>query len=87
MNMEKRRGPRTEPWGTPDVMVRLLERSSSMTVQCCLQHRYELNHWQAVEPYPSSLRRDSRMSWLTESNALEMSRKTAPTKRPLSSAW
>ena len=86
MNMEKRRGPRTEPWGTPEVIVQLLECSSSITVRCCLQHRYELNHWQAVESKPSSLRRDSRMSWLTVSNALEMSRKTAPTKRPLSSA-
>jgi hypothetical protein len=41
LNREKSNGPRTEPWGTPQVMGKISENSSPTPTHCYLEVRYD----------------------------------------------
>ena len=44
MNMQKNRGPRTEPWGTPRVTTPLDDREPLTLTFCVLLERYDLRN-------------------------------------------
>ena len=47
-------GPRTDPWGTPDVTGRLSDSAPSTTTDCVLPLRKHLIHSSVVESMPYS---------------------------------
>lgn len=84
--VEKRSGPRTDPWGTQDVIARSSECFESIAVHWHLSSISDWSHWQVTESRTNSRRRDKRRSWFTVSKAFDISRKTTPTDKPLSRA-
>ena len=69
-------GPRTKPWGTPDVTGTVLDFSFSRTTVCVWSERNACIHFKvgSLITYWCSFSR--RVWWLTLSNALEKSSKT-----------
>ena len=71
-----RTGPRTEPWGTPQVRRdkgKLCGGSPTVVVR---GERYEVNHCSETEEMPNQVeRRWSRMEWSRVSKAADRSRR------------
>ena len=76
--------PKIEPWGTPEITVVKSASPFSLSIVCCREHKYDLNH--SIEE-ESNLYKESlcnRILWSTRSNALRKSIKRAPTISSLS---
>ena len=84
IKMRNKVGPNIEPWGTPDCTVVKSVNPLSLSITCCREHKYDLNHCMAegLSLYNASL--FSKMEWSTRSKAVRKSIKRAPTKSPLS---
>jgi len=70
VNIEKRRGPRTEPWGTPVVWITVLDLQIPIETKLLRSARYDANHrlvW-PVKPNKSSASCNN-CSWFKVSNA------------------
>ena len=82
--LEKKRGPRTPPWGTPTRTFCWGDWQFSTHVTWYRLSRYEANHFTTWELATMTFRFSTRSTWSTASKALERSDKTAPVKPPLS---
>ncbi len=71
--VEKRSGPRTEPWGTPVTNWCALDTSPPQATSKDLPMRYDSNQWSGVPVMPSDERVDRRIWWLTVSKAADRS--------------
>ena len=61
----KRRGPSTEPWGTPCDRGAVEEVQLLILMNCCLSKRYDLSQVSAVPVMlREASRRERRMEWL-----------------------
>jgi hypothetical protein len=52
--IKKRRGTRTEPWGTPYVILEVEEKLPDSSTSCCLSERYDLKHLMLSSPRPDA---------------------------------
>ena len=72
---EKRRGPSTDPWGTPVRGVWGEESNPFQETWKVRSVRYEENHFRAVPVMPRSARVSRSSWWFTVSNAADRSRR------------
>ena len=81
----KRRGPSTEPWGTPWVTEVVEDLQLFIEMYCCLSERYEVNQERAVPVIPRvDLRRERRMGWPMVSKAAVRSSRMRMLSEPVS---
>ena len=72
----KRMGPRTDPWGTPQVTVWGIEVELPMEMYSVRFVRYEWNQLRAMSVSPVvAWNRFNKMTWSTVSNAADRSRR------------
>ena len=86
MKIKTRRGPKIDPCGTPHWITLRFESTLSIDTYCSLFVRNELNQSRAIPGTPQVFIFDSRISWLTQSNALRNSRNKKNTIFP-ESIW
>ena len=86
MYKRKRKGPRTEPWGTPEFTDVQSEFAPGRTTLCFLLCRQSVNHWRSEPEIPAIWSLKKRPLCHTLSKALLMSQKTARTSLPASRA-
>ena len=77
-------GPKIDPWGTPVFISAGFDNPWPMSITCWRLCRYELNKFKSEPLHLYSESLSIRMEWSTRSNAFRKSRKTEPTKSPLS---
>ena len=65
MKIKNNKGPRIEPWGTPQEIFRLLEILPLASVHCFLRLRYEVSYSRFPFVIPSSSHFLSSIAWLT----------------------
>ena len=84
--LKKSNGPRTDPWGTPQVTSNESDKIPLASILQCLFVKYDRIHSRTVDfiPYPSNVSR--RMSKSTQSKAFVKSRKIAREYKPSSYA-
>ena len=82
MKVKNRRGPKIDPCGTPDWITLGFESTLFIDTHYSLFVRYEWNQTKAIPGTPQVFNFDSRISWLTQSNALRKSRNKANTILP-----
>ena len=82
MYIKKRRGPRTDPWGTPEVALHADDFSPFRTTYCFLFIRYEHIHLRMYGSRSKILSLSRRGLWGTESKAFCKSKNTAHTLLP-----
>ena len=80
----KRRGPSTEPWGTPWVAGDVTDWELFMETKWCLSVRYDLNQVRAVSVIPRDLRREMSMEWWMVSKAALRSSRMRMLSEPVS---
>ncbi len=71
--VEKRRGPRTEPWGTPVTNWCALDTFPPQATLKDRPVRYNSNQWSGITVMSSDERVDRRIWWLTVSKAADKS--------------
>ena len=70
----KSKGPKTEPWRTPQEVGSMSEKQLPIYLACRLSARYELNQLRAVPDIPYHVdKRVVRMSWSVVSKAADRS--------------
>ena len=82
MKIKNRRGPKIDPCGTPDWITLGFESTLFIDTYCSLFVRYERNQSKAIPRTPQVFNFDSRISWLTQLNALRKSRNKENTILP-----
>ena len=80
MNSTKKMGPRTEPWGTPDVTETQLETAPLKITRCFRSNRKLWIHWRREPRIPREWSLDRSKLWSTLSNA-ELKSKKIPSTR------
>ena len=83
--IEKRRGPRTEPWGTSVTRGRGVDTLPAQVTWVEWPERYDLIPSRAMPQIPVAAREDRRMEWLTVLKAAERSRRIRTEERE--AAW
>ena len=84
--MVKRRGPRTDPWGTLHSSRCCRETTSPILIASVLSDRYEVSHASADSRMPMEYNCRSSILWSTVSKAAVRSRRTSITPFLRSSA-
>ena len=84
--MVKRRGPRTDPWGTPHSSRWWRETTSPILIASVLSDKYEVSHASADPRIPIEYNCRSSILWSTVSKAAVRSRRTSITPFLRSSA-
>ena len=70
----KSKGPKTEPWGTPQEMGSMSEKQLPILMACLLSVKYKVNQLRAVPDIPYRVdKRVVRMSWSMVSKAVDRS--------------
>ena len=80
MTIKKCSGLKIEPWETPQSTERRSENLLLKVTYCCLFARYELNQSKAIPRTPYTLNLCNKISWYTQSKALEKSRNIETTE-------
>ena len=70
MKIKYRRVPKIDPCGTPHLITDGFESTLFRDMYCSLFVRYEFDQSKAIPSVPQVFNFDSRISWLTQSNAL-----------------
>ena len=78
----KRRGPSTDPWGTPSGTAKHLDLLFLSWTKCCLSVRYDENQASAMPVIPMSGRRTRSSGWEMVSKAAARSRRTRVVSNP-----
>ena len=82
MTIKNRRGPKIDPYGTPHWITLGFESTLFIDTHCSLFVRHERYQSKAIPRTPRVFNFDSRISWLTQSNALRKSRNKENTILP-----
>ena len=73
MKFKNRRGPKIDPCKTPHWITLVFESTLFIDTYYSLFVRYERNQSRAIPRTPQVFNFDSRISWLTQSNAVRIS--------------